>query len=175
MRDPLKRQENLFYLISPSKPVVKFVESMKAHVKNTLGHRVESRLSKPHLSLMKDSDKRAERFLYDVESKLCSFKPFDVSVKNLNVFVQSNHKRTIYLDVVYKTPICEIFETLTEKNIDFTPHITIAKNLENDDFMKVWRDLRHVSYSNNFRCDHITVLKKTERKWIHYADIPFNG
>jgi len=42
MRDPLKRQENLFYLISPSKPVSKFVESMKAHVENTLGHRVES-------------------------------------------------------------------------------------------------------------------------------------
>jgi 2'-5' RNA ligase len=173
MRTLSKKSEELFYLISPSKSVSDFVELIKTNVEATLGYPLENRFSKAHVSLMKDSQEHAESFLYDVESKMRSFRPFNISVKNLNVFWQGEQRRTIYLDIVYKTPICEIFESLTEKNISFTPHITIAKNLEVYDFLKVWKNLKKISYSNTFHCDHLTVLRKEGNKWSHHIDIPF--
>jgi len=172
MRKTSVTQEELFYLISPSPPIVDFVTRLKAHVEDILGHQYESRFSKAHVSLLKDSQEHAESFLYDAEEKVRRIRPFIIPVKNLKVFWQGHDKRAIYLDIVYKTPICEIFKMLTQSSSQFTPHITIAKNLEIEEFLKIWKALRNISYSNDFWCDHITVLRKSGRKWAHHIDLP---
>ena len=172
MRTLLANQEELFYLITPSPSINDFVSMLKGHVEDILGHQYESRFSKPHVSLLKDSQEHAEGFLYDAEEQLRSVKPFIIPVKNLKVFWEGDDKRTIYLDILYKTPICEIFEILARNNeAEFKPHISIAKNLEVKNFLKVWKSLKSITYSNDFQCDHITVLKKSGRGWRHHVDL----
>jgi hypothetical protein len=171
MRPP-KKSDEFFYLLAPSKSITDFVEDVKANVEATLSYKLENHYSKAHVSLMKDSQPHAESFLYDVDSKMRSVRPFTVSVKNLNVLVQENEKRTIYLDIVYKTPIWEIMETLTGREIDFNPKITVVENLEIDDFIRVWRNLKKISFSGEFRCNHLTVLRKHTQRWVHHIDIP---
>ena len=171
MKPSFKKSE-LSFLISPSHTISSFVKYLKATIENILGHSFEDRFFKAHISLMKDNE-HTEDYLYDIDSKMRAFRPFTVSVKNFNVFRHGSHKRTIYLEIVNKTSICEIFETLKGKNISFTPHITIAKNLYITDFTKVWNYLKDLSYSNDFLCDRITVLKRLGHRWIHHTDIPF--
>ncbi len=163
---------DLFFIISPPKTIVEYVTLLKKHVKSAIGHGFDDEFSKAHISLFKYRNEHAERVLYHIDNKVSTFNPFHVYIKNLNFF---NHgtTRTIYLEIVYKNPICDLFKNITEQESDFTPHITIAKNLEINDFIAAWKSLQNLSYSEYFRCDHITVLKKSPHKWMHYIDIPF--
>ena len=163
---------DLFFIISPPKTIADYVAFLKSHVKSAIGHSFEDEFSKAHISLFKYRNEHAEDLLYQIDSRVSSVTPFHVHIKNLNFFDHGT-TRTIYLEVVHKNPICEIVENVLERREDFTPYITIARNLEMNDFIKAWRSLKDLSYSEYFRCDHITVLKKAPRKWIHYIDLPF--
>jgi 2'-5' RNA ligase len=163
--------DEFFFIISPPKAIADYVAMLKGYVKDAIGHGFDDEFSKAHISLFKYSDPHAEDLLYQVDSKISSFTPFHVFLKNLNVFSHGS-TRTIYLEIVHKAPICEIFENLTDREVDFTPHLTIARNLEINDFLMAWRSLKNISYSQYFRCDHITVLKRSPHKWVHYVDMP---
>ena len=63
---------------------------------------------------------------------------------------------------------------MVKEDPNYVPHISIAKNLSNEDFLRSWPYLKGLNYSNqHFLCDRITVLACSERKWIHYKDILF--
>ena len=162
----------MLFVISPPPAIVEYVAMLKQHVKLAIGHPFEDEFSKAHISLFKYRDEHAEDWLYRADSKISSFTPFHVHIKNLN-FSDHGMTRTIYLEVVHKNPICEIVENVLGSPADFTPNITIARNLDINDFMKAWMSLRNLSYSDYFRCDHITVLKKAPRKWRYYMDLSF--
>jgi 2'-5' RNA ligase len=164
--------DELFFIIAPPRNIVEYVAMLKRYVKSSIGHGFEDEFSKAHISLFKYRDAHAEDLLYKVDSKISSFTPFHVYLKDLNV-VNDGTSWTIYLEIVHKAPICEIFENISGQDIDFKPQITIARNLEINDFLEVWKNLKNLSYSQYFKCDHITVLKKSPRKWVHYVDMPF--
>lgn len=78
------------------------------------------------------------------------------------------------MDIVNKTPIQEIFEKIVKEDPEYIPHITIAKNLAINDFLRCWPYLKGLRYSNqHFLCDRITVLARADRKWMPYKDIVF--
>lgn len=176
MKKPQEDSKELFFIIAPPKPIAEYVGFLKSHVRSAIGHTFEDEFSKAHISLFKFRDEHVEDVLYKIDSKVAGISPFHVHIKNLNYF-DHGATRTIYLEVVHKNPICEIVENVLDREGDFTPHITIARNLDINDFMKAWRSLKDLSYSDYFRCDHITVLKKSPRparqKWIHYIDLSF--
>ena len=157
-------------MISPPKAIANYVMQLKNYVRDAIGHRVEDDFSKAHISLFKYRDAHAENLLYEADSKISSFTPFNVYIKNLNV-AQEGDGWSIYLDIVHKAPLFEIAENIAGHEVDFTPRITIARNLGLNDFLKVWGTLKELSYSQYFKCDHVTVLKKAPRKWVHHADI----
>ncbi len=165
--------KELLFIISPPQTIVEYVAMLKQHVKLAIGHPFEDEFAKAHISLFKYRDEHAEDWLYQVDSKIASFTPFHVHIKNLNFFDHGT-TRTIYLEVVHKNPICEIVENIGDPGGEFTPYITIARNLDINDFLKAWKSLKNLSYSDYFRCDHITVLtKKAPRRWVYYMDLGF--
>ncbi len=168
-----KASNELLFIISPPPAIAEYVAMLKQHVRLAIGHPFEDEFAKAHISLFRYRDARPEDWLYQVDSKIASFAPFHVHVKNLN-FYDHGTTRTIYLEVVHKNPICEIVERLGQPEGEFTPYITIASNLDINDFIKAWMSLKNLSYSDYFRCDHITVLKKkAARRWAYYMDLPF--
>lgn len=166
--------QELFFLLSPPPHIVSDVSVIKDDVQFLVGHEFEDRYSKAHISLFKYNDEHTDDIIRFVESKAAHFKPFNVFLKDLNVFHHGSN-RTIYLDVVNKYPIRDIFEKLVKEDIHYTPHISIAKNIGIEDFLKCWAYLKDLSYSQHFLCDRITVLARGEKRWVHYRDIVFGG
>lgn len=164
------RVEELFFIIAPPRHIMSDVSVLKDDVQYLTGHTFDGRLSTAHISLFKYADRHIDDMIDHVESKAASFKPFNIFIKEFGVFYNGS-KRTIYMDIVNKYPVRDIFEKLIKEDAAFTPHITIAKNLSVEDFMKTWPYLKNLHYSQHFTCDRITVLARAEKRWVHYRDI----
>lgn len=165
--------QELFFIIAPPRHIVSDVSVLKDDVHYLIGHKFEAQKSKAHISLFRYSDQYMKDMIRFVESKALHFKPFNVLLKDFGVFYNGS-KRSIYMDIVYKSPIQEIFEKLVKEDSNFTPHITIAKNLEMEDFLRCWPYLKSLHYGNqHFLCDRITVLARNDNHWMHYKDIMF--
>lgn len=168
-----KQVQELFFMIAPPPHILSDVRVLKDDVHYLIGHDFEGQHSKAHISLFHYADEHADEMLDFVEAKAYDFEPFNVLLKDFNVFVNGS-KRTIYMDIINKYPIRDIFEKLIKEDANFTPHIPIAKGLSNEDFLKCWPYLKELKYSNqHFLCDRITVLQKNGNRWSHYKDIMF--
>lgn len=166
--------QELFFIIAPPPHIMSDVSVLKDDVHYLTGKTLKDRYSKAYISLFKYADEHIDDMLRHVESKAAAFKPFNVFIKNFSVFYQASG-RTVYMDIINKYPIREIFEKLIREDAEFTPHITIARNLSVEDFMKAWPYLDNLPYSQHFTCDRITVLARGEKHWVHYKDILFGG
>jgi hypothetical protein len=164
--------EELRFIISPPRHIKSDVSVLKDDVQYLIGHPFEDRHTSACISLFTYSDRHIDDMIEHVEAKAANFKPFNIFVKDLNVFYNGQH-RTIYLDIVNKYPLREIFEKTICEDAGFVPHITIAKRLSAEDFLKAWPYLKDLPYSQHFTCDHISVLARADNRWIHYRDIPF--
>jgi len=165
--------QELFFMIAPPRHIASDVAVLKDDVHYLIGHDFEDRLSKAYVPLFKYNDEHMDDMIAYVEEKAASFESFNVFLKDFNVFYNGS-KRTIYMDIVNKYPIRELFENLVKEDPNYTPHITVARNLSSEDFLKCWPYLKELNYSNqHFLCDRITVLARSGKKWVHYKDICF--
>jgi hypothetical protein len=169
--------KELFFIIGLPRHIISDVSVLKDDVHYLIGHELEDRYSKANIALFKysDTENRMNHMVRFVEARAGELQPFNVFLKDFGVFYSGSF-RTIYLDIVNKTPIQEVFEKIVKEAPDYIPHITIAKNLAINDFLRCWPYLKGLRYSNqHFLCDRITVLARAERKWTHYKDILFGG
>ena len=164
--------QELLFIIAPPRHIKSDVSVLKDDVQYLIGHEFDDRYSKACISLFKYRDEHLDGMIEHVASKAAHFKPFNIFIKDLNVFYNGSY-RTIYLDIINKYPVRDIFEKLIKEDAGYTPHITIAKKLGAEDFLKAWPYLKDLPYSQHFLCDRITVLARTEDKWVHYKDILF--
>jgi 2'-5' RNA ligase len=164
--------KELFFIIAPPPHIMSDVSVLKDDVHYLIGHEFDDRYSKAHISLFKYSDDHMDDIIRHVEAKAAQFTPFNIFIKDLNVFYNGT-ARTIYMDIVNKYPVRDIFEKLIKEESGYTPHITIAKKLAAEDFLKAWPYLKDLPYSQHFLCDRITVLARAANRWIHYKDIMF--
>jgi 2'-5' RNA ligase len=172
--EPQSSVQELFFIISPPRHILSDVSVLKDDVHYLIGRKLEDRHSIAHISLFKYNDEHLNDIVRHVEVKAAQFKPFNVFLKDFGVFY-NGAKRTIYMDVVNKYPIQEIFEKVVKEDSNYVPHITIAKNLPMDDFLRCWPYLKGLKYSNqHFLCDRITVLARSDKKWRHYKDLLFD-
>jgi 2'-5' RNA ligase len=142
-----------------------------------VGRELQDRYSKSYISLFKfsDSEKHMRHIVRFVEARAALFTPFNVFLKDFGVFYNGS-KRTIYMDVVNKFYIQDIFEKLVKEGTAYTPHIPIARNLDEEEYLRCWPYLKSLHYSNqHFLCDRITVLGRTDAKWIPVREIHFGG
>lgn len=166
--------QELLFIIAAPRHIKSDVSVLKDDVQYLIGHEFEDRYSKACISLFKYNDEHLDAMIEHVEAKAAHFKPFNIFIKDLNVFYNGSY-RTIYLDIVNKYPVRDIFEKLIKEDTGYIPHITIAKKLAAEDFLKAWPYLKDLPYSQHFLCDRITVLARSENKWVHYKDILFGG
>lgn len=162
----------LFFMIAPPRHILSDVSVLKDDVHYLVGRKLEDRHTPAHISLFRYNDDYVDDMIRHVEEKAISLAPFNVFLKDFGVFYNGS-KRTIYMDIVNKWPIQEIFEAIIREDAAYVPHIPIARNISNQDFLRCWPYLKGLRYSNqHFLCDRITVLARTDGKWEHYRDIP---
>jgi 2'-5' RNA ligase len=166
--------KEIFFLIAPPRHIMSDVSVLKDDVHYLIGHELNDRHVKAHISLFRYNDEHFHDIIRHVEAKAAQFKPFNVFLKDFGVFYNGS-KRSIYMDVVNKYPIQDIFEKLVKEDSGYVPHIPIARNLEMEDFLRCWPYLKGLNYSNqHFLCDRITVLGRSDKKWMHCKDILFD-
>lgn len=159
-----------FVIISTSESISKDVFYLKKSIREVLGHNYEGEFSKAHISLLKYRDPHIDNGLYTISNRIATFKPFTLYIKGFDI-LQHGYNQTLCLNVDNKNPVLELAETIVGREI--RPHITVAKNLSPQDFDKVWSVIKRITYSNHFRCDHLTVLKRNSGPWRHYMDMYF--
>jgi 2'-5' RNA ligase len=167
--------KELFFIIAPPRHIMSDVSVLKDDVHYLIGHELEDRYSKANIALFKysDTETHMNHMVRFVEARAMELQPFNVFLKDFGVFYSGSF-RTIYMDIVNKSPIQEVFEKIVKEDPNFIPHITIARNLAINDFLRCWPYLKGLRYSNqHFLCDRITVLARIEKKWTHYKDIAF--
>lgn len=165
--------KELFFVIAPPRHIVSDVSVLKDDVEYLVGRQLNDRHVRAHISLFKytEDETRMKHMLRFVEARAAELRPFNVFLKDFGVFY-NGAMRTIYLDIVNKCHIQEVFEKIVKQEPTYIPNIGIAKNLNEEDFLKCWPYLKGLHYSNqHFLCDRITVLARTENKWIHYKDV----
>jgi len=160
-----------FIIISPPKIVKQYVIYKKKCVKESIGH-FESESSIAHITLFNYEDKHNDNRLYHLESQVSQFSSFGLCTKDFGVF-EHGENRTIYIDIIHKNPAREVAEKLDGRKIN--PHITIARNLEPHAFDKAWKQFKNESFSHYFKCNYITVLKRTPGcYWDNYMNLYFS-
>lgn len=167
----------LFFVISPPRHIVSDVSVLKDDVHYLIGREMQDRFSRAHISLFKfsDTEKHMNHMVRFAEARASEIAPFNVFLKDFGVFYNGS-MRSVYMDIVNKSPIEEIFEKIVKEESAYTPNISIAKNLTTDEFLRCWPYLKGLNYSNqHFLCDRITVLARRESKWFHYKDLMLTG
>lgn len=167
----------LSFIITPARHILSDVSVLKDDVHYLTGRALQDRYSRANIALFKysDTEDRMGHMIRFVEARAAEMEPFNVFLKDFGVFYHGA-LRTIYMDIVNKTPIQEIFERIVKEDPQYIPHITIARNLTISDFLRCWPYLKGLRYSNqHFLCDRITVLAKIDGKWAHYKDIAFGA
>ncbi|MBT1686969.1 2'-5' RNA ligase family protein [Dawidia soli] len=162
--------KELSFIISPPPHIRSDAFVLKDDVHYLIGHPFTDRYSRAHISLFKYNDEHMDDMIRYVAAKATYMRPFNVFVKDLAAFHHGRY-RTLYLDIVNKYPIRDMFEKLVREDAHFTPHITIARMLSQEDFEKCWPHLENLRYSQHFLCDRITVLARGDGHWTHYHDI----
>lgn len=167
--------EELSFVIAPPPHIKSDVSVLKDDVQFLTGELFDDRYSAAHISLFKFDDKRHfGDILKQVEAKAVTFDPFNIFIKGLRYFGYEPNL-TIYLDILNKTDVQNIFENLVKKNPRYMPFISIAEGLSAREFSKAWPHLRDFRYTQDFLCDRITVLVRNSDGWLHYRDILFGN
>lgn len=167
----------LFFFIAPPRHIASDVSVLKDDVHYLVGRELQDRYARACISLFRysDTEKHMHHILRFVEARAAQFTPFNVFLKDFGVFYNGS-KRTIYMDVVNKFYIQDVFDKLVKQGTAYTPHITIAKNLDEEEYLRCWPYLKGLHYSNqHFLCDRITVMGRTDSKWIPVREIHFGG
>ncbi len=171
----LQGARELSFIISPPRHILSDVSVLKDDVHYLIGRETEDRYAKGNIALFRysDTEERMSHLIRFVEARARELDPFNIFLKDFGVLYNGSF-RTIYLDIVNKAPVQEIFEKIVKEDPGYIPHISIARNLTVNDFLRCWPYLKGLRYSNqHFLCDRISVLVRRDRKWHHYKDIGF--
>ena len=172
----IKQQvEELSFIIAPPPHIKSDVSVFKDDVQFLTGELFPDRYSPAQISLFRYDDKHHfTDIIREVEIKALTFDPFNIFIKDLKYFVLGS-RRSIYLDILNKDEICEIFEKLIKENTTYLPFISIANGVGYKQFTKAWPHLENFRYRQDFLCDRISVLARRGNEWSHYREIMFGG
>ena len=167
--------DELSFVIAPPPHIKSDVSVLKDDVQFLTGKVFRDRYSPAHIPLFKYDDKKNfSEIVYEVEARAATFDPFNIFLKGLKYYwLHAN--RSIYLDILNKRDLRNIFEKLVKQDTRYIPFLSIAKGLDHESFLKAWLHLQEFKYTQDFLCDRITVLARKENTWVLHRDIMFKS
>lgn len=165
--------DELSFVIAPPPHIKSDVSVLKDDVQFLTAEIFKDRHVPAHISLFRYNDKKLFiDIIQQVETKAAEFRPFNIFLKDLKHF-RYNATYTVYLDIINKPDIRDIFEHLIKMNANYLPLISVAKGLGYEQFSKAWPHLRNFRYRQDFLCDRISVIGRRGHNWLHCRDIMF--
>lgn len=189
LRKPISESASLneyLLIIPPDNRTSVDVFMMKTSFKQSYGCSHAAGL-KPHITLVNFIlDERNERRIigyFDRFSK--SVDSFEVTLDGFGKFLQ----HTIYVNVQTKAPAVKIVKDLRSRFSNLlrteehrphfitTPHLTVARGMNEDQHIKAWTDWKDKKYNSQFRADKMELLKRkfSGGKYESIAEFSFTG
>lgn len=149
------------YLIVVSTPpeVKKETKKLNAKLNKMIGGESNHNA---HISLFTQAWEQDKHLLERLKKALADVSSFPVSINGVDVFSHGTKKKTVYLKVENPKPLQQLYEACKSElklKKDYTPHLTIEKNIPIADFEKIQNDLSLFNHQSEWICDRITVLK----------------
>ena len=117
---------------------------------------------KAHITLFNSAWEQDHHLLERLKKSISDVTSFPILVNGVDIFSHGTKKKTVYLKIENPKPIQKLYEAFkSELKIkkEFTPHLTIEKNLPIPDFEKIQNDLSIFNHQCEWICDRIMVLK----------------
>jgi len=170
-------------IISPPDNLKKEIGRYKRASVNVIGH-FEGMHSTAHITITRQT--RCKPFLahpaiLQMEKRLSTIPPIELSLKGFNFFNHGQTAKTIYA-VVERTARTDNWFKLLRiqmgiKVKSFVPHITIARNIPITSFDKLWPNFENRAFNETFTARSLTVLHKDTFaeycEWRVYKEVFF--
>jgi len=146
-------------VISPTLEIKKETKKLNTKLNKMIGN---EGTHYAHISLFNQAWEEDKHLLERLRKALSDVNAFPVTINGVDVFSHGTKKKTVYLKVENPKPIQQLYEACKSElklKKDFTPHLTIEKNIPIANFEKIQNDLNIFNHQCEWTCDRITVLK----------------
>ena len=146
-------------VVAPTLEIKKETKKLNAKLNKMIGGEGKHNA---HISLFTQAWEKDSHLLERLKKALADVGSFTVALNGVETFSHGTKKKTVYLKVENPKPIQQVYEACRSElklKKEFTPHLTIEKNIAIADFEKIQNDLGIFNHPCEWTCDRITVLK----------------
>ncbi|RZK01630.1 MAG: 2'-5' RNA ligase family protein [Flavobacterium sp.] len=146
-------------VVSPPIEIKKETKKLNAKINKMMGSEGSHNA---HISMFTQAWEKDSHLLERLKKTVSDVSSFPIAINGVDVFSHGTKKKTVYLKIENPKPIQQLYEAFkAELKIkkEFTPHLTIEKNIAIADFEKIQNDLSIFNHQCEWICDRITVLK----------------
>lgn len=128
-------------------------------------------------------DDREEKIISSIREVVSNMQSFEVFLNGFNL---DNRQRELYIDILNKESLSDVYHTLRMKlfeelvslsflNPRYEPNLSIGKDLSPIQFIEAAEAYKDKPYTNNFRINRLHVLKREApfRVWEKLTVLPF--
>lgn len=174
------------YLITlfPPKEVVDQVEQYKQQAANMIGV-CDSPFIPANISIKAMPRRKpymAAPEITGLKNNVKQLPPVTLSIDGFDFFSHGHEYRTLYAKIRSNAFTTQWFKSLKKSlNIKdyLVPHIAIARNIQKNDFDKLWPQFKKINWVEDFEMGKLTVLQRealnTFAKWEIFVELPFEA
>ncbi|HWV75301.1 MAG TPA: 2'-5' RNA ligase family protein [Pseudosphingobacterium sp.] len=170
-----------FILISPAERIREWIIDQKRRLHAEIQLSDFNLYAIPHISLykikMEDNDEMIKR---KVSTAIAAHTSFHQPLSGIEYLTHGNVSFSVCVKVVKPERIVALYQSLREtfkfKKTSFHPHLTIARDIDNNNKHAVQRLFpMMMSYEDSFFCDNVLILKKNLMLPDSKYEVIFNG
>lgn len=159
----MENKVDYLLVLSPPKSIVDHVRIDKRYSEKLIGN-FESLNSKAHLTMSNyflKNTYEVEPLIPHLQYKMSMLPSITLNINGYNYF-ETGNKRTIYASPTIDSDAELWFEQMRDhvKSNSITPHITIAKNISEEQFEILWSMFKDRKWIESFHIDRLTILKR---------------
>jgi 2'-5' RNA ligase len=170
-------------LLRPDERICAEINSYKKLAAGLIGN-YPSMGSTAHISIVKFPRKKPyimRPAIEGLQPKLKNMQVVTLQINNFKFFVHKNNTYTIYavIEATYQSDnwFAALGKQLRITKSQFTPHITIARSINENSFYKLWPHFKYIIFRQRFMVNSLTVLERetlnNQSKWIIFHEFIF--
>lgn len=173
--------QDYLVLLSPPENINAYIKGLKQFAGSIIGE-FEGQHTKASIVVQPLPRKKPvwiEPLMPKLERELQTLPPVELEITGFAYFDQQEFQ-TIYAKLS-STPATKLWFKLLRKFFNtppFEPHITLTRNIPNEDFKALWPHFKDQPFNARFKVEMLTILRREtigyNKHYLVYKQMPFN-